>query len=94
MNEEKRRHRRKLISRLVGVDKGDGEINFGMTGNISKGGMLMKSPYPLETRHQFTFFLGMGDDVISVSGKAVGCRRVNGLYNVHVAFSSDFPEEL
>ncbi|NOY22891.1 MAG: PilZ domain-containing protein [Acidobacteria bacterium] len=94
MDEEKRQHRRKLISRLVGIDKGNGEINFGMTGNISKGGMLMKSPYPVETRHQFTFFLGMGDNVVSVSGKAVGCKRVNGLYNVHVAFISDFPEEL
>jgi len=91
---EKRRYRRRLISRLVGYDKGDGNINFGMTGNISRGGMLLKSPYPLEVNREVTFYVGLDNDVVSIPGETVECRSRNGLYNIRVAFDYQFPRNV
>ena len=91
---EKRRYQRKSISRLVGYDVGDGNINFGMTGNLSKGGMLLKSPYPLKQKQEFTFYLGLNNDVISIPGETCDCFPSNGMYTVRVAFNYQFPRKL
>lgn len=91
---EKRRFRRRLISRLVGYDPGNGNINFGMTGNLSRGGMMLRSPYPMEARREFTFYVGLDNDVVSIPGETKECMNRDGMYHVRIAFDYQFPRNL
>lgn len=91
---EKRRFRRRVISRLVGFEGGGGDIQFGMTGNLSRGGMLLKSPYPIETSRIFTFYVGLDNDVIAIPGETHACAPHNGMFHVRVMFDGQFPRNV
>lgn len=91
---EKRRFRRRAISRLVGYETKRGEIQFGMTGNLSRGGMLIKSPYPIEAKQDFTFYVGLDNEVVAIPGKTRECLRRNGMFHIRVMFDRQFPRNV
>jgi len=91
---EKRRYRRRLISRLVGYEAREGDIQFGMTGNLSRGGMLLKSPYPIETSKDFTFYVGLDNDVVAIPGTTKECAPRNGMFHIRIMFEKQFPRNV
>ena len=79
---------RNVVS-YVCVDKEGNEIGEGMgeTLNISQGGILLKSPYPIESEFILLMSIDLENNIIEIKGKVAHSKKdKSGKYETGISF--------
>ena len=87
---------RNVVS-YVCVDKEGNEIGEGMgeTLNISQGGILLKSPYPIESEFILLMSIDLKNNIMKIKGKIAHSKKdKSGKYETGISFLGTHDENI
>jgi len=87
---------RNVVS-YVCVDKEGNEIGEGMgeTLNISQGGILLKSPYPIESEFILLMSIDLENNIMEIKGKVAHSKKdKSGKYETGISFLGTHDENI